>query len=106
MKTQRDVDFTGTMFELYKRAKSECGYNAIRYLAMVTDHGELGTARRLLHAPTASDGYTALWQAGRLYLTVEAVALLPEWSDLITEDDKAITRRRLVEHAYFGGMPA
>jgi len=106
MSTQRDIEFTAAMLELYKRAKSECGYNATRYLSMVTEYGALETARKLLHAPTVSDGYTALWQAGRLDLTVEAVALLPAWTDLFTGEEKAIARRRLAEYGYFDGTPA
>ena len=106
MEDEREVEFTAAMLEIYKRAKDECGYNAKVYLAMVTELGALETARRLLHASTVSDGYTTLWEARRLDLTVEAVALQPEWSDLFTDEEKTIARRRLEEYGYLDGESA
>ncbi len=59
-------EFDDAMLNIYKHAKSEAGYNARLFLGMVVDRGGLETARYLLHAPTPSDGYTALWERGRL----------------------------------------
>ena len=106
MTTEREAKFTESMLALCKQAKEECGYNATRYLGMVTEHGALEGARRLLHAPTVSDGYTTLWQAGRLDFTVEAVALQPEWADLFTAEEKTTARRRLEDYGYFVVRPA
>lgn len=70
--------FHAAMVELYQRAKSDAGYNATLFLRMVSDHGGLETARRLITASRPSDGFTALWERGRLDLSVEAYALRPE----------------------------
>lgn len=98
-------DFTEAMLEIYRRAKSEAGYEARIFLRMVVEHGGVGAAQRLLHAPKVSDGYTALWQRGRLDLTVEAVVLQPEWLDLFDDDERRIAIDRLENYGYSGHLP-
>ena len=62
---------------------------------MLSEHGGLATARQLLLAATVSDGFTSLWLAHRLDLTVEAHVLKSEFNDLFTDDERTIARRRL-----------
>lgn len=100
MPTDLEKRFNEAMLDVYRRAKAEAGYNATRFLGMVTEMGGHETARTLIHAPTVSEGYTALWERGRLDLTVEAVILLSEWQDLFSEAEREIARRRLVEYGY------
>ena len=88
------------MLDVYHRARSEAGYNATRFLSMVSDQGGYEAARTLLHAANVSDGYTALWERQRLDLTVEAVILKPEWHDLFSETERNIARERLVAYDY------
>jgi hypothetical protein len=38
--------------------------------------------------PDGSDGFTKLWQAGRLGMTTEACALRPWFADLFTDEDR------------------
>jgi hypothetical protein len=66
------------MVNLYQVAKRDLGYNATRFLQMLTEVGGVEAARQLLRAPSISDGFTALWERGRLDLTVEAQVLLPD----------------------------
>ena len=66
--------FHREMVQIYERARRETGYNATRFLQMVSSQGGLVTARSLLRAPAASDGFTALWERTRLDLSVEALA--------------------------------
>jgi hypothetical protein len=65
--------FDEAMFDIYRRAKSEAGYNATIFLRMLSDRGDLATAKFLINAQRESEGYTALYQQGRLDLTVEAM---------------------------------
>jgi hypothetical protein len=88
------------MLDVYQRAKTEAGYNASRFLSMVTEQGGYEAARTLLHAQNVSEGYTALWERKRLDLTVEAVILKSEWRDLFSEVERDIARRRLAEYGY------
>ena len=88
------------MVELYKRAKVEAGYTAGYFLGIVSDKGGLETARQLLHTADPSDGYVALWERGRLDLTVEATVLGPRWHALFTDDEQAIARARLEAYEF------
>jgi hypothetical protein len=47
-----------------------------------------------------SDGFTALWRAKRLDLTVEAHVLKPEFESLFTSDELGIARSRLAEYGH------
>jgi hypothetical protein len=61
----------------------------------------LETARILLHSTNVSEGYTALWERGRLDLTVEAVIHdNPKWHTLFTAEELAICSKRLKEYRY------
>lgn len=92
-----ELRFHDEMLEVYRRAKSECRYNAARFLQMVSESGGLDAARALLASTTVSDGFSALWSCGRLDLTVEALVLREPWSSLFTVAELAIARKRLSE---------
>jgi hypothetical protein len=76
-----EQQFTRAMFDIYRRAKTEAGYNATIFLQMISDRGGLDTAKKLINASKPSDGYTHLYERGHLNLTVEAVSLGPPGSD-------------------------
>ena len=96
-----EIEFHEAMLDIYRRAKSEAKYNAQRFLQMVVDHGGIDAARMLIHADTVSDGYTALWERGRLDLTVEAMIIeSPKFHSLFTDDEMAVCSRRLTEYRY------
>ena len=83
--------FDEAIHDIYRRALSEANYHASRFLEMLYAHRGLETARILLHAPKVSDGYTALWERGRLDLTVEAVINdNPKWHPLFTDEELVI----------------
>ena len=92
---QREDLFDHAMREVYRRAKEEVSYNATYFLRMLEEHGGLDTARRLLREPSVSDGFTALWSAGRLDLTVETQVLKPEFEPLFTRRERLVAQRRL-----------
>ena len=88
------------MRNVYTRALREAGYNATVYLRMLTEHGPLDTARRLLSSPTISAGFTALWEKGRLDLTVEAIVLRSEFRQFFTDEEFETARERLEQLGY------
>ena len=92
--------FSRAMKDVYERARKEANYTATYCLRMLADLGPLETARRLLHSPKPSEGFTALWERGRLDLTVENVVLQPQFADLFTEEDRDLARRRLATYGY------
>jgi len=98
--------FGNEMHGIYQRALSEVGYKATRFLHMLHEHGGLQTARILIHASTVSEGYTALWERGRLDLTVEAMIHdNAKWHSLFTADELGICVRRLTEYEYLKAKP-
>lgn len=99
--------FQGAMFDIYRRAKSEAGYNATIFLQMLTDRGGLATAKTLINADRQSDGYTALLLADRLYLTVEALVVDEvRWHPLFLPEEIDKARRRLESNEYVFGSRA
>jgi len=108
MASDMETRFDHAMMGVYVRAKNEVGYNATRYLQMLHDHRGLETARILIVADHPSEGYVALWERGRLDLTVEALVLQPEWRPLFAEEPELLERasHRLVEYGYNPGTPA
>lgn len=103
--TPTTKDFTEAMLNIYRRAKSEANYEARIFLSMVVERGGLETARYLIHASKVSDGYTALWQRGRLDLTVEAVILEPQWHELFSDVERRVAIDRLKAYGYTGQLP-
>ncbi|MGI8333693.1 hypothetical protein ACRYCC_27405 [Actinomadura scrupuli] len=87
--------FNRAMTAIYETAKRELGYNATRFLQMLSERGGVATARQLLWSDTPSDGFTTLWTHGRLDLTVEAHVLLAEYESLFSEEDRQKARERL-----------
>jgi hypothetical protein len=93
--------FDGAMFEIYQRAKSEAGYTATIFFNMVSDRGGLDTAKYLINSPKESDGYTALYERGRLDLTVEAMVIENKrWHELFTDEELGKARLRLKKYGY------
>ncbi len=93
--------FDAVMFEIYRRAKKEAGYNATIFLRMVSDKGGLATAKYLINASRPSDGYTHLFERGRLVLTVEAMVVENvKWHQLFTSDEIAAANKRLISYGY------
>jgi len=99
MASSLETQFNEAMLDIYRKAKSKAKYNAIRFLQMVTDHRSIETAHILINSPTVSDGYTALWERGRLDLTVESMVLENEiFHELFSEEELIICRERLIQY--------
>jgi hypothetical protein len=92
--------FNRVMIAIYETSKRELGYNATRFLQMVSEQGRLVTARQLLWSDTPSDGFTTLWEHHRLDLTVEAHALRPEFAALFSDADRDQARTRLEAYGW------
>jgi hypothetical protein len=99
-KSTAEAALSSAMKEIYRRAKVEVAYNATYFLRMLSEDGALATARRLVMSSTPSEGFTALWERGRMDLTVEAQILSPEVAVLFTDDELDTARRRLVDYGY------
>jgi hypothetical protein len=88
--------------DIYVRAKTEANYPASIFHRMLIQQRGLATAKQLINATTVSDGYTALWERGRLDLTVEAVVIdNQKWHQLFEKSELAKAKRRLDDYGYF-----
>lgn len=87
--------FHRRMLQAADQCKREFGYNPTYWVRMIAEHGAVEAAKRLLRGARASDGFTRLWEEGRLDLSVEFCVLLPEYALLFTDDECAEARRRL-----------
>ena len=96
-----EQEFHGAMLEIYRRAKAEANYNATVFLRMVSENGGLQAAKSLINSTTVSSGYTALWERGRLDLSVEAVVLRTErFHPFFTPEELTICEKRLQDYEY------
>lgn len=87
--------FERRMVRIYERAKSEAGYNATYFLRMLSEHGGLETARRLVGSTTPSEGFTQLYLKRRLDLTVEHLVLEEEFRELFSDELLTVAQDRL-----------
>ena len=99
-----EADFDKAMMDIYIRAKSEADYTASIFHRMLSEKRGRATAKQLINDKTESDGYTALWERGRLDLTVEAVVWdQPKWHRLFEPEEIERARKRLEKYGYFKG---
>lgn len=96
-----EAQFDRAMMDVYVRAKSEAKYTASIFHRMLCERGGLATARYLINDSTESQGYTALWELGRLDLTVEALVVdNPKWHPLFSLEELHKARERLAKYEY------
>lgn len=89
------------MFGIYQKAKAEAGYTATVFLNMLHRQKGILTAKQLINAPRVSDGYTALYIAERLDLTVEAMVIEnSQWHVLFEPEELQRARNRLEQYNY------
>lgn len=98
--TDLEKSFDRAMREIYITAKRECGYNATRFIQLVGEKGGLVAAKQLISKPGGTDGFTTLWEHGRLDLSVEVHVLKPEYQSLFTDEERLMCRERLEEYGY------
>lgn len=82
------------MIGIYHDANS-IGYNASRVIQMVNEVGGLSAAKQLINSDQPSEGFTRLWELGRLDVAVEARALKPGFRPLFTAPELKKCRDRL-----------
>jgi hypothetical protein len=100
--TNLERAFDEAMMEIYRRAKLECNYTPSVFHNMLSKYRGVKTAKQLINSRKVSDGYTRLYELGRLDLTVEAVIYdAPKWYKLFEEEEIIICKKRLNDYRYF-----
>ena len=94
--------FDEAMLYIYHIAKVECDYTPSHFFQMLSNLRGVKTAKTLINSTKVSDGYTKLFELGRLDLTVEAeIHDNPKWHSLFTDEEIAICEKRLRDYHYF-----
>lgn len=100
MLVELERKFNIAMRDIYDNAKRECGYVATRFLQMLSEKGGVVTAKNLISKEGGTEGFTKLWEFGRLDLSVEALILKKEYRELFTEEERNMCRYRLLKFGY------
>lgn len=94
-----EASFHQAMLDGYDQL-AKLGYRATYFLRMVQELGGVQAARQLVTSDSYSEGFTRLWEMGRLDLSVEAFVLKPEYSALFTDDERTHARQHLTDMGY------
>jgi hypothetical protein len=100
MKTKMEIAFHEEIASATEQVRRLGVYPARNYQMLGEPGGGPEMARRLLSGPNASDGFTFLYNKGRLDLSVEAAVLLPWYEPLFTAEQRAVAQRRLLDHRF------
>jgi hypothetical protein len=76
-------------------------YPPIRFIQMLSEHGSVETAKRLLAKSEPQTGLFELYNLKLLHESMEAVVIKEKYRSLFTETELAEARRRLEELRYF-----
>ena len=96
MPNQLENEFHEAMLDIYRRVKSEAGYNARGFLQMVENYGGLKAAKMVINSKTEPNGFIALREKGRLDLTTEAMILeTKKYHPLFTPSEIKVCAKRL-----------
>jgi hypothetical protein len=76
------------------------GYKPTIFMTMVFENGSVEAVKRLLHSRTLPDGFTTLFEKGRLDLSMENIVYSENWGNLFTEEEISIAKKRLLEYKY------
>ncbi len=98
--TELEKRFDRDMMDIYLTAKRELGYNAVRFLQLISERGGLAAAKQLISKPGGTDGFETLWEQHRLDLSIEAHVIKPEYQDLFSDKEREMCRQRLKEFGY------
>ena len=97
------TDLERAFHDVLKNTMRECQrlrYNPTYAIQMIAESGPIGACKRLLDKPEVSEGFTRLWELGRLDLTVEAIVLRSEFASLFTDEELSVARQRLEQVGY------
>ena len=95
-----ETEFDNAMMNVYRTAKKECDHNATYFLQMLLDHRGIETAHRLLAGEAPQEGFTKLWECGRLDITVECLVLNKRFRGLFDDNELETARRRLRQYGF------
>jgi hypothetical protein len=64
------------------------------------EFGAVSMMHRYLKSPIIAQSFTRLWEMGRLNLSLEAIALRPEFKGLFSDEERKVAQDRLDSKGY------
>jgi len=96
-----EAEFTRALEGTIEAARAR-GYIPTYFMQMLSEHGGVQTAKRLLAKSEPQTGLFELWNLGILYESMEAIICdNPRFHSLLKPAEIAEARRRLEELGYF-----
>jgi hypothetical protein len=99
MSTDPMVTLNKAVREGIQICKTELNYSPTYFVRMLTELGTVSAIQRLVRSDP-SEGFARLWEADRLDLSAEYIALWPEFETLFDEEDRNLARARLEQHEF------
>ena len=105
-------DLAFTEFLRQKAAEAEAlGYRPTQFKQMLAAQGGSATVRQLLAKGRPTEGFTRLWELGRLDLTVEALVVEIDWRPfidqiLVQQAERLLTQSQYPFKRFVGSAPA
>jgi len=91
-----ELDFLSALQDTVKECR-KVGYAPNRFAGMIGRSNPFDVVRSLLVGKDVSDGFTELYLKKRLDLSVEAIALRPEWQSYFSQAELETARQRLAK---------
>ena len=93
-------EFNSDMKNIYMTAKREIGYNATRFLQLISIYGGLQAAKILISKVEATYGFEKLCEYNRLELSVEYHVLLAKYKSLFTLEERKECAQHLLDYNF------
>lgn len=98
--SEQEKQFIDEILECIRIGKDEFGYAPTRFIQMCEESGIIGACKRLLANDKLHEGFTFLWEHKRLDLSVEAIALRPDFRGLFSEEELMRAQSKLDSLGY------
>ena len=95
-----EIQFRDRVQSAIQEMERDCKYTPSQFMEMIREYNTLNACKMLINAPGISEGFMRLFDAKRLDLTVEAIALEPECRELFSETELQRARKRLRQYEY------
>ena len=100
MKSKLEVQLEQELLNACQLCHKNYGYHPARFLQMLKENGPVLTAIKLVMDKSFHEGFTKMWEFGRLDLTLEAIILREPYCQLFNEEVIERARERLSELGY------
>ena len=94
-----ETKFHQAMVNIY-HAAAKLGYRPTYFLQMVSEHGGVTAAKRLLQATEHQSGLTRLYELGRLDISAENLVLQDRFKTLFSDEERQTARQRLRDYGF------